>query len=186
MNKLIPAFLFVLLGLCALLFYNVSQLQRELDTHSQAITRLDNRLFSVEGQGKGLKSAQGDAFTSQKRFNLSDAPAKFKSRPYCEILEDGLYAVKYGDMETSRYREWQLEAGQKSFSPEEQDPDVEGKFVISGYYIMVDVKTSEGEEIKARFVINDMEDNGDINEYHLESVVNNVENCPDFVNEAFN
>jgi hypothetical protein len=179
MNKLITTFLFILLGLCALMFYNVDQLRKELDTQALAITQLDNRLFMLQNRKENVTSAQNHG------FRLYDITAKFKDQPYCEKPEGEDYAVVYGDMKTNQFRSWKPETQAESFSLDKQKVDVTGKFVIDGYDIMVDVTTSDDKKIKASFSIIDMQPNGDILAFQINSRVRNIKNCPQYIIEAF-
>ena len=179
MNKLITSFLFILLGLSALLFYNVDQLKKELDTLSLVITQLDNRVFMLKNQKITFGSAKDD------ELRLYNVPARLKDQPYCEDPKVVDYEIIYGDMETGSYRTWRLGTQQETFSLDEQN-DVEGKFIIEGLDILVNVTdSSDGEKIEASLKIIDMQPNGEILAYKISSDVKSIKNCPEYVKEAF-
>lgn len=189
MNKLLPVFCFVLLGISAFLFYQNQKLQDQVAIHSQLITEVRTSFANLdENVDSALQAISivlgGDIQSGDHQFSNLVEP-KFNGTPYCS--RDDREIGVHMPLADGSFKAWYIQNDASEFDP--KDPtilDLEGRYTLTGKFVLLDAMgIKEKEKVKRNLIINNMLENGQIVEYHSGNDFFNYATCPNFVKTSF-
>lgn len=189
MNKLLPVFCFVLLGMSAFLFYQNQKLQDQVAIHSQLLLEVRSSYLTLTANVDSALQAVsvilgGDIQSGDHQFSNKSAPV-FSGTPYCS--RDDRELGVHMPLKDGSFKAWYIQNDASEFNPNDASTlDLEGRYTLTGRFVLLDAMgIKEKERVKRNLIINNMLENGQIVEYHSGNDFFNFATCPNFVKVAF-
>lgn len=189
MNKIVPVFCFVLLGICAVLFNQSNKLADQVLRQEQILESLQTTILNmnanVDSALQAVSVVLGGDITSGSHQFANNVTPRFNNLPYC-MRDDREIGIHF-PAEDGTFTAWYIVLQETTFDRNNKEKlDLQGRYVISGKFVLLDaISVKDNERVKRNLIINNMLDNGQIVEYHSGIDYFNYSTCPDFVKSQF-